>query len=194
MRTPAVIALAAMLTLTGCGDDADDEATGDSAGTTAPSAAADFGTLDANGDSYLDVDEIAEWADDGGIYEQWNADADSELDRDEIAGNAFNLWDADGNGTISEAEWVKGTDLWYPEGPNPVIFGDWDGDRDSELDADEFKERFDSSQLGESWRVEPLDEQTFQRAYFELYDSDDDGKVSESEWTAGSAAFGSPRE
>ena len=74
------------------------------------------------------------------------------------------------------------------------MLDDWDGDGDSELDADEFKERFDSSVLGESWRAGTLDERTFKQAYFELYDTDDDGRVSQSEWTTGSAVFGSPGE
>lgn len=193
MRTLTVIACAAILGLTGCGDESDGDTAGGSPVTTARTAN-DFATLDANGDSYLDADEVAEWADDDGFFEQWDADADSELDRDEIAGNAFNLWDSDGNGKITAAEWEKGTDLWYPDASRPVVLDDWDGDGDSELDADEFKERFDSSVLGESWRADTLDERTFKRAYFELYDTDDDGRVSRSEWTTGSAAFGSPGE
>lgn len=156
--------------------------------------AADFDTLDANGDSYLDVDEVAEWADDTGLYEQWDEDADSELDRDEISSNAFELWDRDADGSISEDEWETATDLWYPDDAAVTVFNDVDGDGDSELDRDEFAERFDYSALGESWAGDSLDEETFSEGYFELYDTDDDGRVSDLEWTNGSALFGSPNE
>lgn len=126
-------------------------------------AVGDFDTLDANGDSYLDNDEIAERADATGVFEDWDADADSELDRDEIAGNAFGLWDRDGNQKISEEEWETATKLWYPEDPDLVVFDDADGDGDSEVDADEFTERFDFSALGEEWNSPTLDKTTFKR-------------------------------
>lgn len=155
-------------------------------------AVGDFDTLDVNGDSYLDNDEIAERADATGVFEAWDADADSELDRDEIAGNAFGLWDRDGNRKISEEEWETATDLWYPEDPDLVVFDDADGDGDSEVDADEFAERFDFSALGERWDSPTLDKTTFKAAYFSLYDTNEDGRVSAEEWAYGAAAFGTP--
>lgn len=176
------------LVLVGCGDDVEEPAAAPV--TTATVDTGRFSALDANGDSYLDVDEVAEWKDREGVFTRWDADKDSELDRDEIAGNAFSLWDADRNGKISETEWKQGTDLWYPTRVNPGVYGDWDGDGDSELDLDEFKERFDFSALGESWGARSIDKQTFKNAYFELYDTNDDGKVSTSEWTQGSRVFG----
>ncbi|HEV2060617.1 MAG TPA: hypothetical protein VGR11_14775 [Solirubrobacteraceae bacterium] len=153
-----------------------------------------FGTLDANGDSYLDDDEIRESADVSDVFDTWNADADSELDRDQIAGNAFRLWDRDGNRRISEEEWRTGTELWYPEDVDVVVFDDADADGDSELDADEVAERFDVSGLGEAWTPSSFDESRFKRAYFSLYDTDDDGRVSKEEWEYGANAFGTPAE
>ena len=163
---------------------------------TAPVVAASpgFGTLDANGDSYLDDDEIRESADVSGIFDTWNADADSELDHDQIAGNAFRLWDRDGNERISEEEWRSGTELWYPEDVDVVTFDDADADGDSELDADEVAERFDVSALGEAWTPSSFDESRFKRAYFSLYDTDDDGRVSKKEWDYGATAFAIPGE
>lgn len=163
---------------------------------TAPVAAMSpgFGTLDANGDSYLDDDEIRESADVSDVFDTWNADADSELDRDQIAGNAFRLWDRDGNRRISEEEWRSGTELWYPEDVDVVVFDDADADGDSELDVDEVAERFDVSALGEAWTPSSLDEMQFKRAYFSLYDTDDDGRVSKEEWDYGATAFGIPAE
>lgn len=190
-KSIATVALAVSLALSGCGDDADDVTV---APTTAPPAERnEFSTLDRNGDSYLDADEVAEWRDRDGVFTRWDADADSELDRDEIAGNAFSLWDADNNNKISQEEWRQGTDLWYPQGVDVRVYSDWDRDGDSELDTDEFKERFDFSALGESWTAPSLDKESFKNAYFELYDTDDDGRVSVSEWTQGSRTFGIAR-
>ena len=160
----------------------------------AVATADDFDTLDANGDSYLDRDEIAESADANGVFEVWDADADSELDRDEIAGNAFTLWDRDGDGRVSEEEWKASTDLWYPADAEFVVFDDVDGDGDSELDRDEMVERFDLSALGEAWGPGPLDKRTFKRAYFSLYDRDDDGRISKEEGSYAASAFGTPAE
>lgn len=151
-----------------------------------------FGTVDANGDSYLDNDEIRESADVDGVFDTWNADADSELDRDQIAGNAFRLWDRDADRKISAEEWRSGAELWYPEDVDLVVFDDGDGDGDSELDADEFAERFDVSGLGEAWTPPSFDKTRFKRAYFSLYDTDDDGRVSKDEWEFGATAFGTP--
>lgn len=39
-----------------------------------------------------------------------------------------------------------------------------------------------------------MEEDKFKRAWFELYDTDDDGKVSKAEWVGGKAAFGTPAE
>ena len=161
---------------------------------TAPAVASagDFDTLDANGDSYLDNDEIRESADVSGTFDAWNADADSELDPDQIAGNAFRLWDRDDNQKLSKEEWETGSELWYPDDAEVIVFDDVDGDGDSELDADEFSERFDVSGLGEAWTSGALDENEFKSAYFGLYDTNDDGKVSKAEWAYGPAAFGLP--
>lgn len=183
----AIAGVSVALVLVGCGDDAEEPA---APVTTATVDAGRFSALDANGDSYLDVDEVAEWKDREDVFTRWDADKDSELDRDEIAGNAFSLWDADRNGRISETEWKQGTDLWYATRVDHRVYGDWDRDGDSELDLDEFKERSDFSALGESWDARLMDKQTFKNAYFELYDTNDDGKVSTSEWTQGSRLFG----
>lgn len=199
-KTAAIAAaIAVALGLSACGDDPEPEAApvveedtaGEDAGVVDVST--DFHTLDANGDSYLDIDEVAEWVDDAGVFGEWDIDADSELDTDEITGNAFELWDTDGNGTVSQEEWESGVELWFPD-LAPVVFSDLDSDGDSELDIDEFSERIDLSPVGESWTADSFDEETFKAAYFELYDTDNDGRVSDSEWTSGAATFGAPND
>ncbi len=79
--------------------------------------------------------------------------------------------------------------IWYPADADYGAFGDWDSDGDGDLDADEFNESFDVTALGDSWADDPLDEATFGDAYFELYDDDLDGEVSESEWQEGVDVF-----
>ena len=193
-------AIAISVSLAACGDDDDETAvedvvTDDVDSPTSPDGDAwQFGTLDENGDSYLDTDEVAEGLDRTGIFEDWDEDADSELDADEIAGNAFEHWDADRSGSISMEEWESAARRWYPDGSHVEVFNDYDGDGDSELDADEFSERFDTSILGESWQTSSVDEDRFASGYFELYDTNDDGKVDEGEFTSGSAVWGTPEE
>lgn len=193
----ALLALgfAAALLLGACGDDEDPTVSApDPTTSTTDEGIDEFATLDGNGDSFLDGDEVAEWVDDVGTFDEWDIDRDSELDYDEIANNAFENWDADGNGTLSQTEWKNGVDFWYPAAQDPTVFNDWDNDGDSELDADEFAESFDVSVAGESWNIDTFNEETFKTAYFDLYDADGDGKVSESEFDSGSSLFGTPRD
>lgn len=51
---------------------------------------------------------------------------------------------------------------------------------------------FDVSSLGESWAETGLTEETFKSAHFELYDLDDDGRVTHSEWDRAVAFHGTP--
>ncbi len=183
--------LSLAVVLAGCADEPDLADSGvEPVGADDAAVESEFNTLDTSGDSYLDTDEVAEWVDDSGTFEEWDADADSELDADELAGNAFQLWDSDDNGTVSEEEWKTGTDLWYPQSSNVTVFSDWDGDGDSELDEDEFTERWDASLMGEQWTTIPMGKDQFKANYFSLYDADDDGKVTEEEWRDGAASFG----
>ncbi len=183
--------LSLAVVLAGCADEPDLADSGvEPVGADDAAVGSDFNTLDTSGDSYLDTDEVAEWVDDSGTFEEWDADADSELDADELAGNAFQLWDSDDNGTVSEEEWKTGTDLWYTQSSNVAVFSDWDGDGDSELDEDEFTERWDASLMGEQWTTIPMGKDQFKANYFSLYDADDDGKVTEEEWRDGAASFG----
>lgn len=181
------IAFALALGLTACADDPEPDLAVDP--TTVEPADTEFDTLDTSGDSYLDVDEVAEWAEGTEVFGDWDLDGNSELDRGEITGGAFELWDTDDNDIVSQAEWEDGVDLWYPDDADSVVFSDLDNDGDSELDVDEFSENVDLSPVGESWTADTLDEATFGDAYFELYDLDNDGRVSEDEWSSGVAVF-----
>ncbi|MDX1577060.1 MAG: hypothetical protein R3266_01190 [Gemmatimonadota bacterium] len=182
------------LSLGACGDGeaAEAEAAAEPADEVMVTGTDRFLTLDANGDSYLDADEIAEWVDDEGILMSWDIDADSEIDEDDIEGNAFRLWDQNDDGLVSEEEWKTGAELWYPTDTEIVPIADWDLDGDSELDADEFAEAFDVSVLGEIWVQDDLNRATFKHAYFDLYDTNDDGLVDRMEWDAGLAFHGIP--
>ncbi len=58
--------------LSACGEDENDD-DDSAAGAGQPEAAEtsgddDFANMDANGDSYLDADEVAEWQDDAGVF------------------------------------------------------------------------------------------------------------------------------
>ncbi len=193
MRKVIAVGLAAaMLFLGACDEEPEpeDEITGDNAVSEDVDPARGFGTFDANGDSYLDSDELAEWADDEGTFNDWDADTDSELDPDEITANAFEIWDTDANDSITEEEWENSAQLWYPNETDVIVFNDVDEDGDSEVDVDEFAERFDYSVIGETWTRDTFDEDTFENAYFELFDMDNDGRVSETEWNDGVAMLG----
>lgn len=66
------------------------------------------------------------------------------------------------NKKIDESEWRREPNLWYPDGVTHTTYADWDGEGDSELDLDEFAERFDFSALGKhpAWPTPGLDRYT----------------------------------
>jgi Ca2+-binding EF-hand superfamily protein len=191
--TTAAVAVAVGLALTACGSDDRTVVVTDPQDVQLDRSGSGFPSLDADGDSALDRDEIPELAD-RSAFEEWDADADSEVDRDEIAGNAFALWDANSNGAIDVSEWESGAELFFPDTAQVVPLEDVDGDGDSELDEDEFGEQLDYTALGETWSDGVLDEERFKQAYFELYDRDDDGTVDEQEWRRAVARLGAPLE
>ncbi len=146
-----------------------------------------FETLDLDGDSYLDADELAAWVDDEGVFTRWDIDADSELDADEINESVYMIWDADEDTVIVESEWETGVDHVYPGALDPGAFQDWDLDGDSELDADEVAEGLDATSWNEYWyeadAVIGFDE--FMDMYFALWDRDGDGRIDAVEYETG---------
>jgi len=146
-----------------------------------------FATLDLDGDSYLDADELAEWVDDEGVFTRWDIDADSELDADDIDESVYTIWDADEDTVIVESEWETGVDYLYPDALDPGTFQDWDLDGDSELDADEVAEGLDATNWNEYWyeadAVIGFDE--FMDMYFALWDRDGDGRIDSVEYESG---------
>lgn len=149
-----------------------------------PSLTDSFARFDADGDSVLDRDEVPELAEPA-VFDLWDADGDGEVTAEEARARAFELWDTDGDGVVSEAEWGPASELWFAEDATDITVTEWDLDDDGAVSGDEFAERFDVTQLGSDWRADGLDSAGFAGAYAQLYDSDDDGSVTEEEFLAG---------
>lgn len=157
---------------------------------TTATAQQEFETLDANDDSYLDADELAEWVDDEGIFTRWDVDGDSELDADNINESIYAIWDLDDDEVVSEAEWRTGTTYLYPDDIDPGAFGEWDLDGDSELDADEVVEGLDVTNWNEEWYTDAdpvVGYDDFLDRFYTLWDLDDDGLLDTLEYHGGAA-------
>lgn len=149
-----------------------------------------FETLDADGDSYLDADELAEWVDDEGMFTRWDIDGDSEVDADEVNEAIYTILDLDDDDVLSEAEWTTGAMYLYPDDVDPGIFTDWDLDGDSELDLDEVAEGLDVTNWNEDWygAADPvLGYDEFIDRFYTLWDLDDDGLLDTVEYHGGAA-------
>lgn len=149
----------------------------------------DFSSLDSDGDAMLGPDEVDDWVLDEGLFDDWDLDGDGQLTDDEVSETAFGMWDDDGDGALDTTEWGAHASNWFPEDLDYGAYGDWDADADGGVDPDEFRERFDVADLGETWADGPMDEVGYADGYFELNDADRDGALSESEWAEGSEEF-----
>lgn len=175
------------LVVTACATQTPDTvAVPDGSGVDADAGTITFDMLDADRDSYLDMAEMPALVH-RGVFKDWDADADSALDRNEIADTAFQVFDDDGNGVVTGREWVANAPRWLPRGTTVEPLLEFDADGDSELDVDEFAAILGGATFGDVWADAPLDEARFAEAYFGVYDLDDDGQVSHAEFESGQA-------
>lgn len=104
-------------------------------------------------------------------------------------GDAFSDWDTDGDGSLSREEFRAGMGAWG-------VYDLWDTDRDGLLSDEEYRAEppahFSAAQA-EAWDdagEAGLDEESFQRRWYDAYDANDDQTLSEAEFGRFTAEVG----
>src|SRR5690606_38531727 len=82
-----------------------------------------FQEWDANQDQALQREEFTNWSTDEGVLE--DVIGDQGLDREAFRDRIEEVWDVDGNGSITEAEWQSGAQNVFGDTPHGT-FAEWD--------------------------------------------------------------------
>lgn len=128
------------------------------------SGTAAFADFDTNADGSLDVNEVPATYQNN--FTEWDADGDGSLSSAEFYNTTFFNTDADNDDAVSEEEWNTGFAGMFGNWSNDD-FATFDADADGMLSSDEWNQVFAESQ------------------WFETYDADADTFVTEDEWDAG---------
>lgn len=122
------------------------------------------------------------------MYPSADANNNGILDSAEFTPYVYHRWDTDRSGFITSDEWDASTVRWYgPKVTTYKTYGDWDMDKDGRLNDAEFEAMVNTTGLYTSWDVNAdkvLETNEYSAQTFRLYDTNDDGALSLSEWQA----------
>jgi len=197
MRTLGIFTAALVAGLWACAPDADmeemdteppagteDDLVSDEELTDAGGVPQGLGEYDRNEDRGLDREEFGEWS------RSRSATAGTGLDRDRFSQRVVLIWDSDDDDLVDEDEWREGLNALYGDGDHGV-WADWDGDGDSELDANEVAEALETKNLYDRVDLDRdalIDDEELADWFFDVIDLNDDDVVDTTEWDSASAS------
>ncbi len=116
------------------------------------------------------------------LFAAWDTDSNRNIDEDEFYRGVFDLFDADGDGTLSLSEYDDGWSGWFNT-QNYVGFTELEADGDGVLAVEEFRAGLAATDLYERWTYDgALGEEEFTTAIFSIYDVDSDGMLTQEEF------------
>jgi hypothetical protein len=147
----------------------------------------DYGEWDMDADDALGIEEFRSWWNEQDFFDDWRADEDEGITREQFAERLHVEWDTNGDDVVSEVEWQEGTDTWFAGDVEDGAWDDWDGDGDSELDANEVAEGLERNGLYD--RVDRdddavIDDEELADWFFDIFDDNDDDRIDTTEWDA----------
>ncbi|WP_152425069.1 EF-hand domain-containing protein [Nafulsella turpanensis] len=146
-------------------------------------AEGDFNEWDTNDDELWDDNEFETVANDAGLYEGWDEDADGLYSEDEVDAGLFEVYDENDDGFLDEEEYSAWNTAWG--GEYEEEFEAWDADADGVLAEDEFFEGTNEADLYEGWDEDGdglYSDDELEGGLFETWDADDDGYLSDEEY------------
>lgn len=117
-------------------------------------------------------------------YEEWDENDDELLDENEFYGSYFDTWDINDDEALDEDEWTSASRDFGLEGQN---WADWDANTDNALDENEFRTGITNNNYYGDWDADGdkmLNEREYTDGIFDLWDDDDDGAITNDEYTA----------
>ncbi len=118
---------------------------------------------------------------------RYDRNGDGMLEEDEFKTYTFSRWDTDGDGFLGDEEWNYYTNLWYAQHPQTQrqTYVYWDKDKNGKLDASELDTLVSETKLYSIWDTNQdgkVDNEEYAQASFKIYDRNNDGELSASEW------------
>lgn len=137
----------------------------------------DFARWDTDRDQRLGPEEFAARDQDQGLFDQWDANADSALTGQELGTGLFREWDQNQDDGITEAEWEGAANVWFGTADFGAFY-DWDLDDDRRLSQEEVargvQERGLLTDMDVS-RDRRVDRPEYREGRFRAIDADGDG-------------------
>lgn len=115
-------------------------------------------------------------------YEEWDANDDNMLDRNEYNTGFYDTWDVNNDNRLDENEWNTATRDW---GLENETWAEWDTNTDGFLDENEFGTGFADNEWYGEWDTDGnnmLAEREYTDGVFGLWDANDDNMLDENEY------------
>ncbi|MCF8495263.1 MAG: hypothetical protein K9G62_01195 [Alphaproteobacteria bacterium] len=108
------------------------------------------------------------------------------IDSTEFPVYAYNRWDRNGDGFVTDDEWEVGAVRWYGPANNEYkTYTYWDKDGNGRIDPSEFGTQLTTTNLYSIWDTNAdntIQGDEYAVATFRLYDINNDGQMSLEEW------------
>lgn len=131
---------------------------------------------DTNSDQQIDRDEFSSGITQSGVFEDWDADGNGNLSREELRDGLYDQMDADQNQSVSTEEWNVHSDTFGS------TYSDWAPEEEPDgFSIEEYNEAFESGSVYDQWDADSSDdvsEQEFSDAAFGAADRNIDGWIS----------------
>lgn len=149
-----------------------------------------FSTLDTDGDSVVSPSEFTSWGREqgllGGLMEQDGGVTDMGA-----AETFYGLWRPKGEG-LTEPAFSDALATWFPDAEDQA-FNDWDLDQNGTVEQMELEAGFAHTALLDEWDANgdgTVDADEALARYYEVFDADRNGNVTEPEFNSAIARWG----
>ena len=140
----------------------------------------DLATWNTDADARLGSNEFNTWLEERDFHSSWNTDGTEGLTPDELAAGLIDVMDGNGDGSVGEDDWSAGG-AWVGEAAFADVDADGNGSIDQAELASGLRDGAGWAEWDQDGNG-TLDRTEFHAAVFNAWDANDDEFVDETEW------------